>query len=270
MNTLPFLKWPGGKQWIAPKLAVRLALPKGATYYEPFLGGGALFFALGPSKAVLGDVNESLVEAFFAVQSRPDLVLRYLRPWNNCSEEFYAIRRSNYRSLYRRAAQFVFLNRTCWGGMYRVNQAGEFNVPYAGYNDRGIVSRERILDASHCLEAAVLRCADFEEIVKGAGSGDLVYFDPPYTTRHDNNGFRRYNERLFSWRDQERLAEVAARLAVKGCCVVVSNANHSDLKRLYSSFHILEVSRSCRLPSDPRHRCHAHEAIFSSHPLTGV
>jgi DNA adenine methylase len=259
----PFLKWPGGKQWLAARLAGLIPTNTEFTYFEPFLGGASLFFAARPRRAVLGDINPRLIETYVAVRDRPNQVIRYLTGWQNTKENFYEIRGDRYRGFIKRAAQFIYLNKTCWNGLYRVNREGEFNVPY-GHHDRTVFEREQLRDGSSILASAKLICADFDRALKTATAGDFVYLDPPYTVLHSDNGFRRYNEKLFSWEDQERLAETATELIRRGCRVVVSNAAHSKVAALYPAFAKYRVQRMSLLAADSSHRCSTREALFSS------
>jgi len=262
----PFLKWAGGKQWLAPLLAN--ALPEcSGTYFEPFLGAGALFFAYEPPRAVLADSNRWLMETFTAVSNMPEAIMRHLHRWPYNKKVYYDIRSRRFRASPARAAQMIYLNRTCWNGLFRVNQRGEFNVPFGRFKNPTICNEDRIIAASKALRGKQLLCADFEETVASARRGDMVYLDPPYTVKHENNGFLRYNEQIFSWHDQTRLAEAANALVAKGCRVIVSNAWDRALLKLYRGFFALRVSRRTNLAADTMLRSSAHEAIFSSFDL---
>lgn len=263
----PFLKWAGGKQWIAKRIA-SLVPTDNCTYFEPFLGGGSLFFAAQPSRAVLSDINSRLIEAYITIRRHPVDVIGQLAQWRNTEIDYYRVRSAGYSNLVKRAAQFVYLNKTCWNGLYRVNQKGEFNVPYAN-NRRQVYSEDSLLLASRALHSAKLICCDFEESLSFASSGDFVYLDPPYTVLHSDNGFRRYNERIFRWEDQIRLALAANSLVDRGCFVIVSNADHAEIIRLYSKFRYLKLERNSLLAANSQRRRKTSEALFLSFNIAG-
>jgi DNA adenine methylase len=258
----PFLKWAGGKQWLAARL-VGLMPHQQCTYYEPFLGGGSLFFAARPRKAVLGDINQRLVETYQAVRDCVDDVIPILSRWGNDEETYYKVRATQFQDALWRAAQFIYLNKTCWNGLYRVNRQGEFNVPF-GYNGRKVFDEAGLHEASELLQNAAIACCDFPQLLTTATAGDFVYLDPPYTVMHSPNGFRHYNERLFCWQDQIRLARTAGEVARRGCLVVVSNADSEEIRALYPEFSYQGVSRHSVLAADAKRRRPIGEAVFSS------
>lgn len=258
----PFLKWAGGKQWLAATLAPLVM--KGGRYYEPFLGGASLFFAALPPQAYLSDINHDLIDTYAALRDSPQVVLRHLREWRYNKREYYAVRRATFHGSAKRAARFIFLNRTCWNGLYRVNGEGQFNVPIGRFKRPRVLDRRILLGASAALRRARLSTSDFEKAVESARAGDFVYLDPPYTVKHDNNGFLRYNQRLFTWSDQERLARVAARLSTLGCRVVVTNAHHRNILSLYPDFHITTLLRKSMLAGDAAERSTVREVLLSS------
>jgi len=259
----PFLKWPGGKRWIAPLLDDIIREDLDGTYYEPFAGAAAVFLSLQPSRAVLSDVNRDLIKCLSTVRQHPEAVVRGLRRLSNTSDCYYRVRRSQPRTSVGEAVRFVYLNRTCWGGLYRLNRNGDFNVPF-GDSGRPICRRGDIVAAASALESATLRHAEFGDVLPDAGRGDVVYADPPYTTRGQDNGFVRYNEVLFKWDDQERLAREAKRAATRGALVVVSGLWHPDLLRLYQGWWALRISRSSRVSRSPAGRRLVREAVLFS------
>jgi DNA adenine methylase len=242
---VPFLKWPGGKRWVAPRIAELIKPSLTGTYYEPFLGGGAVFFHILPQKSVLADINADLIDTYRAIRNDSDEVIRLIRRHAVTAEEYYRIRKSEPIRSCTRAARFLFLNRTAFGGMYRVNLKGKFNVPYGGGERTPAMLWETdiLKMASLALRRARLRVADFEPIIDASTAGDVVYCDPTYTVAHDNNGFVRYNERNFSWADQERLASAAFRAAGRGSTVIISNAHHDSIRNLYRGAHFEVLSR---------------------------
>ena len=258
----PFLRWAGGKQWLTPTLT-SLAPYNFNTYFEPFLGGGAYFFSLLPSKAILGDKNEILIETYKAIKSNPEMVIKKLKQWENEEETYYEIREQEFIDHYEKAAKFIYLNKTCWNGLYRVNKNGKFNVPFSN-NRRKVFEADQIIKASKSLQNSQLLSGDFELILDCAKKNDLIYLDPPYTVSHSKNGFRQYNEKLFSWEDQKRLSKCANELVKKGCYVLISNAWHEPIIKLYKDFIMLEVSRHCIIAANAKKRNLVSELLFIS------
>jgi DNA adenine methylase len=268
----PFIKWPGGKRWIAARIAELITPQLTGTYFEPFLGGGAVFFHMLPKRSVLADINGDLILTYRSVRNDPDGVIRAIRRHPVTAEEYYRIRESDPKRPLRRAARFLYLNRTAFGGLYRVNLNGKFNVPYGG-GERITASfwRTDILKrASNGLRGARLEVADFESIIDRAGVGDVVYCDPAYTVAHDNNCFVRYNESNFSWNDQERLASAAFRAARRGSMVIVSNAHHESIRRLYRGAQFEVLSRMSAVAPRPEQRRRVEEFLIRIHPIRTV
>lgn len=259
----PLVRWAGSKQKLLPQLVP--GLPKHfVRYFEPFFGGGSLFFLLTPSRAVVNDACAELIETHRAVRDRPDLVWRYLQRLDPLDrEQFYHVRQRRSSGRFTRAAEFLFLNRAGWNGLYRVNSRGEYNVPYGLPRTRNIVDKENLLACSEALRGGIeLRSDDFEGVVDRADDGDLVFLDPPYVTGHNNNGFIDYNETLFSWEDQRRLAASAKRAVKRGARVLVTNAHHDAVLQLYSTFALRDLSRSSTLASRTSARRRVQEALL--------
>lgn len=202
----PFLKWPGGKRWIAAKLACCIKECLRSTYYEPFLGSGSVFFVLRPQRAVLSDVNDDLVNTYVQVRDHHHEVTALLKELPLSRKDYYRVRDEEPDNVIERAARFLYLNRTAFGGIYRLNKAGKFNVPFGGgERTPEILWKEKLLEkASAALHSVNLLNADFESLLAAAKPGDVVYCDPTYTVSHENNSFRRYNEKNFSWEDQRK------------------------------------------------------------------
>ena len=260
----PFLRWAGGKQWISRHLSKLIPRCAG-TYFEPFLGGGSVYFAARPKRAILSDMNPQLIETYQQLRHAPLEVIDVLNEWANDEQTYYLVRRMNFDNAIPRAAQFIYLNRTCWNGLYRVNRQGEFNVPF-GHHGRTIFDAQHLMDVSETLENAEVHSADFDQILVRAQEGDFVYLDPPYTSLHGSNGFRQYNERLFSWRDQQRLGRTATYLAERGCIVLVSNADHETVLDLYPGFYHRRVARHSILAASSKFRRRTSELLIASDP----
>lgn len=230
----PFLKWAGGKRWLVDQHFSLIPSFTGK-YIEPFLGGGSVFFKIRPKEAFLSDSNERLIECYTAMRDHPHLVYSILKEHHllHCDEYYYHLRSKNYTSDVERAAQFIYLNRTCFNGLYRVNLKGTFNVP-RGSKHSVLLGSDNFISSSEALRGSTLRAIDFEEAINEGKEGDLIFIDPPYTVKHNFNGFVKYNDKIFKWADQERLRDTIVRARDRGCVCVVTNAAHKSVVDLYS------------------------------------
>lgn len=258
----PLIKWPGGKRLLAEEI-LKCIPPQFGTYYEPFIGGGAVFFALQPNKAVLSDANIELINTYEQVRDNSQDLVDILRSFKNSEQDYYAIRATSPRLPIRKAARFLYLNRLSFNGIHRVNARGEFNVPYCKREKLSVIDEGILYKASSALKRAALTAGDFEQTTCKAGKGDVVYFDPPYTVAHGKNGFLKYNENIFSWHDQQRLSLHARLLAERGCRVIVSNADHESIRQLYKGFHCQIVERPSVIAAISKHRGVVTECIFT-------
>lgn len=229
----PFLKWAGGKRWLTRNYD-NLFPNKFNRYIEPFLGGGAAYFHIQPNRAILNDINADLIETYRAIKENHLKVEQALRRHQrfHCQQYYYEERSRVRRSPTERAAQFLYLNRTCWNGLYRVNLSGKFNVPI-GTKQSVILESDNFADIARLLRTAKLSHIDFEPLIDEAKSNDFLFIDPPYVVNHNYNGFLKYNEKLFSWADQIRLRDSLERAVSRGCKVLVLNANHKSIRDLY-------------------------------------
>jgi DNA adenine methylase len=259
----PLLKWPGGKRLLMDHI-LPLIPKRFTTYVEPFVGGGAVFFALRPRAAILSDTDRALIECYSQVRDNPRDVIRALQRLRNSSDEYYRIRSSRPRTPATAAARLIYLTNLSFNGIYRLNFSGEFNVPYGRRHHLRPAPPIKVRNISAALKSATLVCADFEAVVARAGKGDVVYLDPPYTVAHSNNGFIRYNARLFSWRDQERLAASAHGASDRGAVVIISNADHPSVRELYRRFDVITVQRRSTIAAKPEDRKAVTECIFYS------
>ena len=251
----PFLKWAGGKRWLMYDHP-HLFPSKFNRYIEPFLGGGAIFFDLAPENAILSDLNQELIQTYEALKSSWEKVENILWQHHNKhdKEYYYKIRSSNPTSLHGKAAKFIYLNRTCWNGLYRVNLKGEFNVPI-GTKKNVILENDNFKNVSSILKNVQLLAYDFEDVIGLSKKGDFVFIDPPYTVKHNYNNFIKYNEKLFSWKDQVRLKKAVESAVKRGAKVLVLNANHESVRELYKNFGSqTTISRKSVLAADPQKR----------------
>lgn len=263
----PFLKWPGGKRWFVSGYADLLP-EEYNTYIEPFLGAGSVFFHLRPKKAVLGDVNLDLINTYRVIRRNwreIEVSLRYhqRRHSEDADVYYYQMRDQESDNSIKQASRLIYLNRTCFNGIYRVNLEGRFNVP-RGTKDSVVIDTDDFKLLSKLLRKAKLVAGDFEALVDQARKGDFVFCDPPYTVRHNYNGFRKYNEVLFSWTDQERLARALKRAALRGVKVLCTNANHDSIHELYDHqvFDLKMVSRFSTISADCESRRNFEELVI--------
>lgn len=239
----PFLKWAGGKRQILPTLLARLPDFPGC-YFEPFVGAGALFFALGPKSAVLNDSNARLVATYRAVRDDPEGVIARLGRMRYDREFYYRVRAMDVDGLpdVEVAAWMIYLNRAGFNGLYRVNSAGRFNVPFGRYANPVICDAENLRACSRLLQRADIRCGDFADAVQDARPGDFVYFDPPYVPLSRSANFTAYTAGGFGMRDQERLRDLARDLKARGVAILLSNSGAPLVRELYlDGFRVEEV-----------------------------
>lgn len=234
----PLLKWAGGKTQLLGQIAARMPQDYGR-YIEPFLGGGALFFALQPREAVIADSNPELVNLYRAVAQQVDEVIEQLRRYCNTEEMFYAVRAQDWQALpaAEAAARTLFLNRTCFNGLYRVNRQGQFNVPFGRYKNPRILDETLLRNASELLQRATLLCADYRQVLREhARPGDFVFLDPPYLPVSAFSDFKRYTKEQFHEADHHQLADEVERLHELGCHTVLTNSNHPLVDERYGHF----------------------------------
>ncbi len=262
IKTTPFLKWPGGKRWLIPQIEELVKGLKFNRYFEPFLGGGSVFFSLNLEKSILSDTNSELINTYKVVQNNPELIISRIKSIPVDKDSYYSIRSQNPDCEIEKAIRFLFLNRVAFGGMYRVNKDGKFNVPYGGRTPNVLWEKELIKNASIKLEKAEIHCQDFEKTISMASKNDLVYCDPPYTVAHNLNGFRRYNENIFNWNDQIRLKESCEKAACKGVKIIISNAANISIKELYSDITPIELFRYSGLSTMPSKRKKVKEYLL--------
>jgi DNA adenine methylase len=230
---VPFLKWAGGQRWLTSQHSN--LFPKSYNrYIEPFLGSGAVFFHLAPMNAVISDSNAELINTFLEVRSNWKKVQQALRRHhrNHSEKYYYAERARNHIVAHEKAAQFIYLNRTCWNGLYRVNLHGNFNVPI-GTKTSACLESDNFQAVAQLLRRATICASDFQSVIARAKKEDFLFVDPPYITRHNFNGFVKYDDRIFSWDDQERLAKSIKLASQRGTKILLTNADHASVKALY-------------------------------------
>lgn len=261
----PFLKWAGGKRWLVVNHPELFKLTYNH-YYEPFLGSGAVYFKLQPQSATISDSNVDLVNAYTAIRDDWETVYGYLKQHHvhHNSKHYYEMRSALLHASPESAARFIYLNRTCWNGLYRVNKNGEFNVPI-GTKSNIVRASEDFRAISNTLKGVTIEANDFGEIVRRAKHKDLIFADPPYTITHNNNSFVKYNERIFSWADQQRLFESLRDANKRGVYIIATNANHQAIRNLYQNdFDIRVVHRNSLISSSSTSRGKYEELIITN------
>lgn len=241
---VPPLKWAGGKRWFVSNH--QDLLPKTFNkYIEPFLGSGAVFFSIQPEKALISDLNPELINLYEVIRDEPSKLEQKLKEHQrkHSTEYYYSMRSLQPRNKITTAARTLYLNRTCWNGLYRVNLKGEFNVP-KGTKDNVVLETDNFSVLSEILKFSDIKCQDFEVSIDSAKEGDFLFVDPPYTVAHNNNGFVKYNQNLFKWEDQVRLRDALKRAVERGAYVLVTNAAHKSVVEIYQDFEQIIVDRA--------------------------
>lgn len=268
LSTRPILKWAGGKQQLLPELLARVPASYGR-YIEPFVGGGALFFALAPERAVIADANPELINLYRCVADDVDAVIAALAPMRVSEDAFYAERALRFEDLppVRAAARTLYLNKTCYNGLYRVNRSGAFNVPFGRHaSPPKVCDPARLRAAARVLARAEIVCGDYRTVLaEHARAGDFVFLDPPYLPISANADFKRYTATQFREADHEDMAPVVEDLAARGCTVVLTNANHPRLHALYAA-HEVAVVATRRHVNSRADRRRGEDAIVTLRP----
>lgn len=262
-----FLKWAGGKRWFVNRENQRFPREYNR-YIEPFLGGGAVFFYLEPQNAILSDINSELINTYIALRDDVESVYRNLRihARNHCKEYFYQVRDKNTRTLATSAARMIYLNKSCFNGIYRVNKQGRFNVPYGTREEISFV-HESLVESSVLLQNTQILCQDFEATIDMAQENDFIFCDPPYVVIDEENRFVGYNADIFSWQDQVRLAESLERAKNRNVKIIMTNVDHVDVRRLYepiNGFTLDTVQRQCFISGTVNGRKAYKELIVSA------
>lgn len=263
----PFLKWAGGKTRLISQY--KDYFPQHyQTYYEPFLGGGAVFFYLQPSKAVLTDINADLILTYRCVRDDLEDLITSLQAHKqrHNSDYYYDVRNSYTGTDLEKAARFIYLNKTCFNGLYRVNSQGKFNVPVGKYKNPGICQEEILKLASESLKKVEIKQASFEKVLNYAtGSNDFVYFDPPYYPLNKTSNFTAYSNFCFDENQQIKLRDIFIKLANKGVKVMLSNSDCPFIRDLYSDFNIHTISAARSINSNAQKRGKITEVLVTSY-----
>lgn len=273
----PFVKWAGGKRQLIPIINQNLPESFG-TYYEPFLGGGALLFHIltdkNGQKCSISDLNSDLVLAYTTIRDRIDSLIASLKNHEknyqkNSEPYYYSIRESNPRSEIEKTSRLIFLNRTCFNGLYRVNSKGKFNVPLGKYSNPNIVNEENLRAVSNILQSSriSIKCRDFEAVLRDAKKGDLIYFDPPYQPVSATANFTSYTNKDFTYDDLTRLAELCLKLDSRGCNVLLSNSDSKEVADIFSKnpWKITRIEANRSINSNSKKRTGHFELLIKNY-----
>lgn len=267
----PFVKWAGGKGQLLNDISKNIP-EEFNDYYEPFVGGGAVFFFLYSKglikKAYLSDLNEELINAYTVIKYKVfDLIEELKRSdfYVNKKEQYYKIRSWEPKDPVQRAARFIYLNKTAYNGLYRVNAQGKFNVPFGRYKNPKILDARNLIAVHNALQVADIFVADFQEAVRNAKKMDFIYFDPPYQPISNTASFTQYTKGAFKKEDQIRLARVFKELDSRGCFVLLSNSDNYFIKALYNNYKIITVHARRAINSKPEGRKGVTELLIKNY-----
>ncbi|WP_457561119.1 DNA adenine methylase [Caminibacter sp.] len=275
----PFVKWVGGKRQLISELLKYI--PKSFnSYFEPFVGGGALFFELynlgllNGKDVCLFDINKELINAYEVIRDYPQKLIEKLKKEfkeKHSNEFYYQIRAIDREKGYEnldnitKAARFIYLNKTCFNGLYRVNKKGYFNVPIGRYKNPKILDEENIFDVSNALKNVIIKNCDYKEVLKYAKKGDFVYFDPPYYPINDTSNFTSYAKDDFLEKEQVELFEVFKNLDEIGCFVLQSNSDTEFINRLYKDFKVEKIKAKRAINSNAKKRGEITEVLIRNY-----
>lgn len=265
-NLTPFLKWPGGKRWFTNQL-LQIVPQNYNQYFEPFLGGGSAFFALQPREATITDVNDELINLYIVMRDNYRELKEHMKTHNDqhCKEYYYKIRSNIPVDKVERAARTLYLNRTCYNGMYRVNLQGYFNVPI-GTKTNCVYDIDAFERYAEVLKRATIYQSDFSNVIQQARQGDLVFVDPPYATGKKQGNFIKYNDHLFRWEDQLRLLNDLVQAKERGVFIILTNANYKELQDMYENagFMVNTAHRSSSISGTSQSRGVVEELVITS------
>ncbi len=268
----PFIKWVGGKRQLLKQFRELYPIPnkfnpETNTYFEPFVGGGAVFFDIQPYTAVLSDVNRELVTTYQVIKNSPEDLIKSLKKHKYEKEYYLKVRAKNPEKLSRIevASRFIFLNRTGFNGMYRVNKSGGFNIPFGRYNNPTICDDVNIRNVHNLLENVEVKNRDYKEVLREAKKGDFIYFDPPYHPVSKTSSFTSYTASGFSEKEQKDLCNLFGALDKKGCYVMLSNSDTPFIREIYKDFKIKTVLAGRSVNSSAGKRGKVKEVIVCNY-----
>lgn len=264
----PFLRWAGGKTWLTKHIE-RYTPDKFEDYYEPFVGGGAIFFYLKSkgyikNKAYISDSNKELINTYKILKNNFKALTSILKTHYDDEDEYYRIRNTEYFDPIEKAAKFLYLNKTSFNGIYRVNKKGKYNVPYGRRNLNSLYDFNHLSEISNALKNTYISTQDFKNRCKKPKKNDFIFIDPPYTVAHENNGFIQYNQSIFSWENQIQLSQLTNGFDKKGVLFLVTNAYHESIKEIYTTGKQIKLSRSSTIGGVGAKRTKYKEIIITN------
>ncbi|RAI13225.1 MAG: modification methylase [Candidatus Melainabacteria bacterium] len=269
-ETYPIVKWVGGKRQLMFELLENI--PKSYNrYFEPFIGGGALFFELKPNNAYISDMNEELINLYQVVRDNVEELIKDLQKHDISKEYFMQIRNIDRTKKYqnwsdvKKASRFIYLNRTCFNGMYRVNSKGEFNVPFGNYKNPRIIDENNLINCSNLLQKTEIKNADFSKILNYIQKGDFVYFDPPYVPLNETSSFTSYTKDGFDIDMQFKLRDICDELDSMGVKFMLSNSDTKLVNELYANYEIKKVFASRQINANPNGRGKITEVLVKNY-----
>ncbi|VVB81523.1 D12 class N6 adenine-specific DNA methyltransferase [uncultured archaeon] len=277
MNVPTFVKWAGGKKQLLQQF--KDVFPKEiTTYHEPFVGGGSVAFYIiknhKPKKVFISDINEELINCYKVIKNDVKELIWSLKQYAkmHSKKTYYNFREQNPQKLssVQRAARFIYLNKTCFNGLYRVNSTGKFNVPIGSYNKPAIVQEEDLKEISRLLKKAVINKTSFEAVLNVAKKGDFIYFDPPYYPIKKGQSFTTYTKENFLEKEQETLARTFKSLDKRGCLVMLSNSDTEFIKKRYKDYNITIVKAKRMINCDATKRGAINELVVTNYPIDKI
>lgn len=266
----PFIRWAGGKRWLLKHID-QLLPSSFNNYHEPFLGGGSIFLYLKNTNKIqnqsfLSDSNEDLINTYKVLKSNSYELIKVLETYKNEKDFYYFIRSLNPTSSIERAAQFIYLNKTSYNGIYRVNRQGQYNVPFGYRKNKDLFDFENMKKCSLLFdESTALYAEDFDFVKNNIQRSDLIFLDPPYTVAHENNGFVQYNQHIFSWEDQKRLAVLLEFITNAEAYFILTNAAHISISNLFNGLGTLQVlQRHSTIGGKGAKRNSVNEYVFTN------
>ena len=266
----PFIKWAGGKRQLIKEL-IKLLPANYNRYFEPFIGGGALFFAIQPKNAYISDINPELINLYNVVKNDVDLLINDLIKYKNTEDYFYKIRNLDRKPSYkkfskvRKASRFIYLNKTCYNGLYRTNSKGYFNVPFGSYKNPNIIDKQNLKACSELLKKTEIVSSHFLAIENEIKTGDFVYFDPPYIPINKTSSFTKYYKDDFNIDEQIKLKELCDRLTKKNIYFMLSNSYSKLILNLYKQYNIKKIKATRTINSKANKRGAINELIITNY-----
>ena len=267
-NIHPFLRWAGGKRWLVNRIKNSINIHDYTSYHEPFVGGGALLFFLRPSRAYISDSNEILMLTYEQIKDHVNEVIQVIKSFDRGKEAYYQVRNMKEMDRVFQAARFIYLNQLSYNGIYRVNSNGEYNVPY-GNRDNYRFDFDNMINVSNYLKKTRIKTCDFEETIKSVRRNALVFLDPPYTHSKTVNRFIQYNQKVFTYDDQNRLSKMIDKIKSRDAYYVLTNADHEIIRDVFDKKdRVIPVSRNSRIGGKSAQRGQYEECIFTNTNLT--